>query len=248
MARVLRCGRRISVVSLLATCLALGCGGMGGRPVSYRYFDPPAPDDVWSRKIARWQDRERAQDAVEQASAASPTSTVGAGPASQAPLSVDSLRAKYRAFRIEHRRELAREIALWVQTQSKIHYIPDGPIDHWATLEETLARNGDDCDGLELLAYHFLRGLGFRDDEVYRAIVYRPSNGEHHMVTMWFEDPDDPWVIDPTGAMTTGMPHMSEVPGWVPLKVFTETAEYTVEGSTIARAHGAHQAPASPAH
>jgi hypothetical protein len=34
-------------------------------------------------------------------------------------------------------------------------------------------------------------------------------------------------VIDPTGAMTTGMPRLSEVPGWVPLKLFTETAEFS---------------------
>jgi len=34
-------------------------------------------------------------------------------------------------------------------------------------------------------------------------------------------------VIDPTGAMTSGMPRLSEVPGWVPLKLFTETAEFS---------------------
>jgi len=248
MSRVLCRGRELAVLWLLTTCLALGCGGLSGPALSYRYFDRPAADDIWSRKIAGWQDRERAQEAVDQAAASSALSTVGAGPASQARPSADSLRAKYRTFRVEHRRELAHEVALWVQAQSKLYYIPDGPIDHWATLEETLAHNGDDCDGLELLAYYFLRDLGFRDDEVFRAIVYRPSNGEHHMVTMWFEDPKDPWVIDPTGAMTTGMPHMSEVPGWEPLKLFTETAEYTVEGSALPLARrDSHQAPASPA-
>ena len=47
------------------------------------------------------------------------------------------------------------------------------------------------------------------------------------MVTFWFEDPGDPWVIDPTGAMTSGMPRMSDVPGWVPLKIFSETEEFS---------------------
>jgi hypothetical protein len=28
--------------------------------------------------------------------------------------------------------------------------------------------------------------------------------------------------------MTPGMPRMSQLPSWVPLKVFSETAEYTV--------------------
>ena len=80
--------------------------------------------------------------------------------------------------------------------------------------------------------FHFaidaLRDLGFRSDEVYRAIVYRPEDGQHHMVTLWFEDRSDPWVIDPTGAMTSGMRRMSAVPGWVPLKVFSDTTEYSV--------------------
>jgi hypothetical protein len=35
-------------------------------------------------------------------------------------------------------------------------------------------------------------------------------------------------VIDPTGAMTTGMPRMSEVPEWVPLKVFSDRNDFTV--------------------
>ena len=49
------------------------------------------------------------------------------------------------------------------------------------------------------------------------------------MVTLWFEDRNDPWVIDPTGAMSRGMQRMSDLPAWVPLKVFSDTVEYTVE-------------------
>ena len=52
------------------------------------------------------------------------------------------------------------------------------------------------------------------------------------MVTLWFENPDDPWVIDPTGAMTLGMPRMSELKNWVPIKVFSERLEYTVRDLT----------------
>ena len=64
------------------------------------------------------------------------------------------------------------------------------------------------------------------------AIVVRPSDGQHHMVTLWFEDPNDPWVIDPTGAMTLGMPRMSALPDWVPIKLFTDRLEYTVRTRT----------------
>lgn len=189
----------------------------------YRYFVAPAPDDAWSSKIARWQRRELAPLGDERL----PGSVSGAGRAQARP-PAPGLDQKFREFRRQQQRIAARELADWIQTQSREHYVPDGAVDSWATLEETLERNGDDCDGLELLVFHLLRELGFAREEIYRAIVHRPSDGQHHMVTLWFEQRDDPWVIDPTGAMTEGMPRMSELPGWVPLKVFSETQEFTV--------------------
>ncbi len=195
----------------------------------YRYFRRPAPSDPWSLKIASWQRRELAQPGIEELRA--PASVSGSGEVRGAvPVAkAGDLRAKYFGFRASQKRAMAEELVRWMQGMAKSHYVPDGLVDHWATLEETLAANGDDCDGLELLAYHFLRDLGFRESEVYRAIVFRPQDGQHHMVTLWFESPDDPWVLDPTGAMTAGMPRMSERSEWVPLKLFSETEEYTVE-------------------
>ncbi len=201
------------------------------------YFQRPQPDDVWSPKIAGWQRRERfdagllapleSGPAVESAGYSAANERLPADQADEG-----GLRAKYFDFRAGRRRALAAEVASWIQSEAKQHYREDGAIDHWATLEETLARGGDDCDGLELLAFHALRDLGFSASEVYRAIVVRPSDGQHHMVTLWFEDPEDPWVIDPTGAMTLGMPHMSDLPEWTPLKVFSESIEYTVRDRT----------------
>jgi len=201
------------------------------------YFQRPQPDDVWSPKIRGWQRRERF-DADLLAPLESGPAVQSAGyseaneqlPADQADEA--GLRAKYFDFRAGRRRALAADVASWIQSEAKQHYREDGAVDHWATLEETLARGGDDCDGLELLAFHALRDLGFSSSEVYRAIVVRPSDGQHHMVTLWFEDPEDPWVIDPTGAMTLGMPHMSDLPEWTPLKVFSERLEYTVRDRT----------------
>jgi hypothetical protein len=222
------------VVELLALLLAglSGCvtpTGVGAGP-RWRFFEPPDPADVWTPQISSWQARERQLPDTEELRPAA--DVAGAGSGLDATHGTGDLRTDYFAFRRESRRALARQVAEWVQHESRSHYLPDGPVDHWATLQGTLARNGDDCDGLELLAYRFLHDLGFREDEVYRAIVFRPSDGQHHMVTLWFEDRNDPWVIDPTGAMTTGMPHLSEVPGWVPLKLFTETREYTVHPAT----------------
>jgi hypothetical protein len=226
-------------VALATAGSLLGCAGrIPGVPqlrvARYTYFEAPDRDDPWSPKITGWQSRERG---LRETSGLTPiaASVAGSGAGSAAPVAdSEALRAKYLRFRAETRRSQARELALWVQAQAREHYRPDGPLDHWATLEETLDANGDDCDGLELLTYYLLRDLGFARDEVFRAIVHRPSDGQHHMVTLWFEDRDDPWVIDPTGAMTQGMPHMSELKDWVPLKVFAPDEEYSVRAGSTA--------------
>lgn len=227
----------------------LGCASLALSPgAQFAYFGPPAPHDAWSAKIAGWQQREKADPAallpglppVAQAASSESTepqirfATPGV-PILAADSSPVDLRTKYSTFLNDRRRALAREFAAWVQAQAKQHYVADGPIDHWATLEETLKADGDDCDGLELLTFQGLRELGFAADEVFRAIVVRPSDGQHHMVTLWFESRDDPWVIDPTGAMSVGMPRMSDLPAWVPLKVFGQTEEFTVRRSTSSR-------------
>ena len=228
---------RTRAARLLAGLAALAAVAPGGAPppmrtllprtAAYDYFAQPATDDAWSPKINGWQEREVTRSDV--AGAGSPASVSGSGsPSAPGAVNAPDLRTKLDRFRVEQRRATARQIASWIQTQARQHYVPDGPVDHWATLRETLARGSEDCDGLELLVNRLLRDLGFSEDEVYRAIVYRPADGQHHMVTLWFEDRNDPWVIDPTGAMTTGMPHMSELRDWVPLKVFSETREFTV--------------------
>ena len=223
----------VIVLLLLAFGLGLGCAGLGRGPQRYEYFASASDDDAWSPKIAAWQRRERADDG-EPLGVDPVAEGAGQGVGEGEPSELDwtsshrDLRSEYFSFRADRKRGVARGLAEWVQSEARSHYVADGPIDHWATLEETLRGDGDDCDGLELLTFHALRDLGFDSHEVYRAIVYRPSDGQHHMVTLWFEDRNDPWVIDPTGAMTTGMPRMSELPSWVPIKVFSDTVEYTV--------------------
>ena len=58
-----------------------------------------------------------------------------------------------------------------------------------------------------------------------RGILYRPSDGLYHMVTLWFEDPTDPWVLDPTGAMVGRMVRLSDHLDWVPVRIFSENRE-----------------------
>ena len=227
----------LAVFLVVGLGLGLGCVGLvASGNLRFDYFDPPRRADEWSSKIESWQLRELAEPAIVVTDWAGPSPSAAAlfSPVGQASGSADSsvalseLHRKYARFVAERKRRVARDFAEWVQDQAKYHYVEDGPIDQWATLDQTLRANGDDCDGLELLSFQGLRQLGFGDHEVFRAIVFRPSDGQHHMVTLWFEQRDDPWVIDPTGAMTSGMPRMSELPSWVPLKVFSETAEFTV--------------------
>jgi predicted transglutaminase-like cysteine proteinase len=210
---------------MLALALLAGCRTPLAPAGLYQYFASSPPDDAWSAKIRGWQERERVS---------APSAPESMQPVD--PSKVGELRAKYEMFRNDERRELARDVANWIQSQAQDHYISDGPVDHWATTEETFLRNGDDCDGLELLVFHFLRDLGFPKEQVFRAIVVRRSDGQHHMVTLWFEDPRDPWVIDPTGAMTTGMPRMSEMADWVPLKVFSDAQDWSVRDADFAAA------------
>jgi hypothetical protein len=222
-------GRARIAVLIGSLALGGGCQTVGIAPGPYQYFALPSADDAWGLKIRGWQEREQREER-ELVSAADHS----AEPRMPDAASMGDLRAKYEEFRVEQRRALAREAAKWIQGQARDHYIPDGPVDHWATFEETFRTNGDDCDGLELLVFHFLRDLGFPEDQVFRAIVVRRSDGQHHMVTFWFETPGDPWVIDPTGAMTTGMPRMSEMPDWVPIKVFTDRNDFSVQDSRFA--------------
>ncbi len=213
----------------LALSVSGGCASIPSGPAQYSYFGLPEEDDAWSPKITAWQRRDRHDS---ESASGSPGAVLEAADQQDfLPSSVavrPDLRDGYMAFKSEQKRVLARSVAAWVQARALDHYVADGPVDHWATLEETLNRNGDDCDGLELLTFHALRDLGFRASEVYRAIVYRTSDGQHHMVTLWFEEKGDPWVIDPTGVMALGMPRMSDLADWVPIKLFSDSREFTV--------------------
>lgn len=219
----------IRVVTLVGLAVwALGCGAAKMGPARYHYFEPPNPMDPWSAPIAEWQQRARA-------STGKPEGTRVPSPVSAARKSMDPppsptspLAGAYARFRTDRRRTLASEVVAWVQTQAQSHFVPDSYIDRWPTFEEVLQSKGDDCDGLALLAYHMLSDLGFAPGKLFEAIVRRVPSGEHHMVTFWFEDPDDPWVIDPTGAMVSELVRMSSVPDWHPVKIFNVSEEYSV--------------------
>jgi len=191
-------------------------------PAALDFFVESPREDPWNAKIKNWQSRnELDQVAIV-----------------QHPPAESALGDDYQSFETELRRRIASQAVKWIQEESRRHYIPDGEVDHWATLSEVIAQGGDDCDGLDLLTFDLLRKLGFSKDEIFRSIVVDKETGQHHMVTLWFENSDrrDPWLLDPTGVVTNELVHLSQVPRWSPIEMFDEARHYRVEESTRAGA------------
>jgi hypothetical protein len=226
-----RAALRTLATALLAI-LAAGCLAPPRPVVTYRYFVEAQPGDVWFEKVRDWQRREGATRAVVEQSLRGPGDD-GSG----------LLRKKFAAFAGEEKRRLAGRFMKWAQDQAMRHYrLDEGEdlaSDEWPTSEELFRQNGNDCDGIDLISYNLLLELGFRDDEIFRAVIRRDRDGEFHMVTLWFEDPGDPWVVDTTGAMTMKLRRVSEVPGWTIAVVFNAKSHFTahkIETWTQARA------------
>jgi hypothetical protein len=190
--------------------------------------------------VGEWQERAQAQH---------PGASIRSERGPEAVERSELLSRKLVAFEAESRLKLARQISLWARLTARQHYLfddgssPDESFspaeedlaseaitlenDHWPTFPELIARNGDDCDGLDLIAYQLLREFGFDRDRIFRAIVMRNRDRANHMVTLWFEDPHDPWVFDATGALTRTLIRFSELKGWTPTNVFNETVQYS---------------------
>ncbi len=200
---------------LAALSLLLGsCVLPGGVVRHYSWFEKPAAHDPWRRPILDWQARARAD--------APPPGDAKPASVTEEP----ELAGAYESFLRGERRRQAEGVAEWIQGQAQLHFVPDPGIDIWPTVREVLEAGGDDCDGLAFLTHRLLLELGFERDELYLAIVRRRSDALHHMVGLWFGDGSDPWIIDPTGAMTTDVVRMSSMKGWDPLAVFSETEHF----------------------
>ncbi len=213
--------------ALLALTLGLCLLGAGcATPPPARQFDffrPSQPaSDPWFEMVSDWQERARRDEHV---------SVEGARGMRAARLS-GVLRRKMGAFEAEERLALARKINLWTRLEGRKHYRFDGndeaEDDHWPTFAELVEANGDDCDGLDLIAYQLLIEFGFPRDRIYRAVIRRDRDRANHMVTLWFEDPQDPWVFDATGAISYELLRMSEIQGWTPTTMFNERHRYSV--------------------
>ncbi len=221
--RAVRTGALTTAALGLFSCVGATAPGF---PAAYRWFESPREADPWKAPILDWQHRVRARQG---AAGSNPHETaVSASRPSQPEATTETaaLAEAYHAFQHRERKRLVREVSAWIQEQAKEHFVPDPGVDIWPTPEEVLATGGDDCDGLAFLTHRLLLEMGVSEEELFLAIVRRERDGLHHMVGLWFGDGEDPWIIDPTGAMTTDFVRMSGVGGWKPLAVFTETAHY----------------------
>ena len=211
-AKVRSLGHTIAAIALVLT----SCSTTQALPIlGFDFFVPADAADPWNKKIVNWQSRHASDESV------------------KGELNGDSnLGRDYDQFSREIKRRVAQEAVAWVQTRSRSHYRPDGASDHWATLGEVIESGADDCDGLDLMTFVLLRKMGFAKHEIYRAIIVEEGTGQHHMVTLWFEDAErnDPFVLDPTGVVTDEMVRLSQVPDWEPIELFDEQAHYEVRG------------------
>jgi hypothetical protein len=218
---------RLPIALAALVAIAAGCAGTPKSQVSYRFFVAAEPGDVWFEKVRDWQSREVAGEPAQLRRTTEPDAKSGL------------LRKKFRAFADEERRELARRFVAWAQDQAMQHYRFDDRQDlagdEWPTTKDLFDRNGDDCDGIDLISYNLMLDLGFPEEQIFRAVIRRDYDGEFHMVTLWFENPDDPWVIDTTGAMTMKMRLLSALPGWTPAVIFNASNHYTVRKLTEIR-------------
>jgi hypothetical protein len=226
---------RTPLAALLAVALcacAAGTAPSGSAAPAWTFFaQAPAAPDVWSVKISDWQRRQRG----DRPALAARTEKRLLRPAEYALLI-----EKSDSFRQRERRALAARITAFTQAEARRHYRwdPDTDLaaDPWPTSLELDQSNGDDCDGLDLIAYDLLLAFGYPPAELYRVILRRERDGVHHMATLWFEETGDPWLIDATGAISRQMRRFSELPGWTPVRLFDEDAQWAVEA----------RAPAAP--
>lgn len=201
-------------LALIAASFTSCATSIPSAPRPLDFFVAAPRDNPWNAKITDWQTRHSVDPAVRNLRG----------------LGESELGIAYVDFTRRMRHQIVTETVAWVQELSRNHYRPDGERDHWATLGEVIHADGDDCDGLDLLTFVLLRRLGFKHDEIFRAIVVERETGQHHMVTLWFDrkDHQDPVLLDPTGVVTSGVVRLSEVPSWEPIELFDEQTHFAV--------------------
>ena len=116
---------------------------------------------------------------------------------------------------------------------SKRRYRHDSPADKWPTTAELFnpLLDGEDCDGLELLTYHYLRRVR-GEVGTYRGVFVNRADSTAHMATVVFNASTsrNPYVVDSTGALGARGIKLSDLgEGWELEFFFDEKNVYTLD-------------------
>ena len=200
---------------VLAVFAGLACASPVSPPARFDFSQPLAAEDLWQPKIRLWQ-------AARHGDSLNPDVAL----AQRTPLGQEYVR-----FESELRVEVVQRVLRWVQLYSGLYFRLDEGVDYWPTLSEVIAAGGDDCDGMDVLTFELLRRLGFRQGELYRAVLFQRKREIYHMVTLWFpeESRDDPYVLDPSGEVSHKVLRLSQASDWEPVAMFDESAQFRVE-------------------
>ncbi|MBW2714022.1 MAG: hypothetical protein JRC77_09760 [Deltaproteobacteria bacterium] len=207
--------------------MSQGCASIAPAR-SFEFFVEATPENQpWYDKIQDWRERSNAD----------PNSPVGlpatvlSGELTELD-PIPPLWPRFNQFHREYQLELVRRINAWSQHWAFRHYIKDidesVENDPWPTFSELLEQDGDDCDGLSLLNYELLLLFGFDRNKVYRAVVQRNSDGVNHMIVLWFQSENDPWVIDITRSTSGTVEPISKMHGWQPVAMFNREGIYNI--------------------
>ena len=128
-----------------------------------------------------------------------------AAPAEAGSGNGSSLSAKYNSFQSAQRRETAREIVAWSQQRG--------------------GQAGSLAQGL--------REMGFQGRQIVETVVKNTQDGRRHLVTLWFDKKNDPWVLDATGTATRQMQRLSQLGSWTAVELASNTAHYRIQGGRV---------------
>lgn len=114
------------------------------------------------------------------------------------------------------------------RTDQEVYKKPD----YWATVREMITdpetqRLMDDCDGFTGIKYDKMKEAGCPVGELSWIICLYTPNQTGHMVCAWWEDPDDPWVMDIPG-VELSVWKLSERSDLRPLYAFNENSMFEI--------------------
>lgn len=103
-----------------------------------------------------------------------------------------------------------------------------GKVEHWPTTTEADKVLFEDCDGFAVAKYSRARYAGIPIDQLALTICNYTPTGEGHMVLAWWDNPDDPWIMD---NIDPDMLRSSQRTDLQPIEAFNEERRWIIRFS-----------------